>query len=199
MRNHNTVAFTLVEVMISVVIIGAMMTMAMTGGVDLYKKYTMERGYKNMHSDVRRSIALINRDLRYASGITGYSPSNITFSVVSTNNATSINKVIQYKLEPIFVSGRTNNMLIRNEWLGNAAGVVNSSVTPNSRMTLTLSNHSVRSPDEFFSCYLKPGQKCTTNNFANAAEVRCYLELENRVLANITTDRIQVRVQLRNK
>ncbi|MDX2225649.1 MAG: prepilin-type N-terminal cleavage/methylation domain-containing protein [Verrucomicrobiae bacterium] len=201
-------AMTLLEVMISMTVIAVVMAMAMTGGVDLYKKYIMEKGYRNMHADVRRSLALINRDARFATVVTNgpggvpFSATNLCLFIQGTNQTTpsvSRNRVVQYALTPVFYIDRTNNMLVRKEWWGTSAGVVNLASNPVSTIQLTLSNHSVRTKDEFFSLYKKPGQPCIASDFPLAAEVRCYMELENQILANITTDRIQVRVQLRNK
>ncbi len=195
--------FTLVEVLITTVIVGVMMAMAMTGSTDLYRKYTIERGYRNMHVDVRRSMAYLNRDVRYAAYVTNWSAgtsftTNLCLFIPNTPSSVNMNSIVQYKLSTITTAGgKVNNILIRNEWWGNAAGVVAVTGTPNSFKTITSSNHSM-SPQSLFTLYLKPGQPAITLT-AQAAEVRAYLLLTNTVLNNITTDRIQVRVQLRNK
>ncbi|MDL5050591.1 prepilin-type N-terminal cleavage/methylation domain-containing protein [Oscillatoria amoena NRMC-F 0135] len=193
--------FSLVEMVVSVAISGMFLSMASLAYVNFYKVFYMQQGYRDIHDDARKAVAIIDRDVRKANTLAsmgGYNiPANVSANF-STNfiglhipaslDGTRPEEYVLYRLVDEKVRGfdAPVGLLYRFVYTNLAAEPIVQQVT---RYPVNID----------FSFYKDPGQRATTALAAETAEVRTYLIISNQVTKTISTDRIQVRSKIRNK
>jgi len=184
-------AMTLVEVVISMAVGTAMLAMAMAAGADMYKKFLMERSYVRIHSEARRAMALLNKDIRTSLTITN--ALGTTFEQTSTNRLHLVQPdyaLVEYKIVQTnmgFVNANVPS-LMRNAYNSNGTLIAST--------ILTRDATSIQ-----FSTWRRPGTEAWSID--STCEVRVQLVISNvfitNTLGNITTDRILLRTLLRTK
>lgn len=194
--------FTLVEMIISMAASSLVIAMAALSFTNLYKLYFIEQGYRNIHDDARKSVALIDRDVRRALTLTNMTgaqlPANVSqdFStnflciyIPATVSGDEAANIVLYKTVPVTVPGYSSPV-----------GVLYRYVYTNTATAPIQSYQVTRNPVNIdFSFYKDPGQKATSALVNDTYEVRTFLIISNQVLKTISTDRIQVRTKIRNK
>ncbi len=174
-RTRSCTAFTLSEMMIASTIAVTVMGLAVASSIGLFKNFIAVENYRNIHDEARRSLALINRDIRASSNLTFTSSNNVTLGVM--NSAGTIDTV-QYRLQGLFLQ-RT--------------------ITPAGGGAATTETLTTNITTVTFERWTNPGTLATTD--ANTYELRVSMMVSNTSAfkAVEVSDLLQTRVLMRNK
>ncbi len=201
-ENARKEGFTLVEVIISMGVSAIFLAMATVTYVNFYRIFYTQLGYRDIHDDARKTVAIIDRDVRKClslANVGGFAYPNSVSSNFSTNflglfipAATDGSQSQQYILY------RTANKQVRG--YDTPVAVLYRDVYTNTAGSPILSQQITRYPVNIdFSFFKDPGQRATTALVDDTVEVRTFLMISNQVMKTISTDRIQVRSKIRNK
>lgn len=172
-RRRGNKGFTLVEVLVASTVGAVMLGLAMDSYVHLLKNMSAATAYRSIHTDARKAMAYISRDIRATSNLLTFAAvDDITLQVV--NSAGTIEQ-IQYHL--------VSQKLRRD----NLTTLVNNTLTEN----VTLLS---------FSRFTNPGQAASGNS--TTYELRCELTVTNANVpfrSMAATDLLQTRGLFRNK
>ena len=201
-KGYSVKGFTLIEIMISMAVSAAFIAMATLTYANFYKVYYLQMGYMGIHDDARKTIALVDRDVRKATAITNIGGFVYPSSASSTFYTNFLGLYIQPSSDGTraaeYVIYRTTNVTVTG--YSSPVGVIYRDSYTNLSTARVYTKQITRYPTDLqFSFFKSPGQSAMTSLSADTAEVRTYLLISNQVLKTVSTDRIQVRSKMRNK
>lgn len=170
-RRGRIAGYTVAEVVIAAGIGAIVAGVVLTTGVSLFREFTAESAYREVHQNARHAMAYLTRDLRAGAEMVGYTPTDITLRFINMYGHTN---TVRYYLQ--------NDRFMRREM----------GVGSTNELELTDNVTSVQ-----FKRFTNPGAEATT--LADTYELRAFLTITNRGSRRIVSDLLQTRVLFRNK